>query len=173
MTLRRTGLILLSAAVVVAGVVVARGLSRPAGDDREPPIAVPPDATVKAVMAGFVDPSADALWEAVGSEVTVAGARDWVPVDDAAWVALVRSAATLGAGANALLVSPRVKDETAWRDAATALLSASRVARRAAEARDAKALFASGEAIVNACDSCHEQYWNPALDPTLVVPGVD
>jgi hypothetical protein len=122
---------------------------------------IPPSATVKAIMTGVIDPSADALWQSVGTVITAARTEERAPSSVPEWQRLERQAIALGDGAKALLHVPQAPkfDEQGWREQAEALQKASQVALAATRARNATALFESGEAIVNACDGCHEKYW--------------
>jgi len=158
-------------AIVAAAVVVYRAGARPPAFASSVTadagaVSIPDSATVKDVMAAVIDPAADALWLAVGSEITASATVERAPTSDAEWNALVAQSRTLAAGARALLDPRRARDQTDWRRYALALEAASRVAGKAAAARDKDGLFASGEGIVNACDSCHEKYWT-----TPAVPG--
>ncbi len=50
-------------------------------------------------MLLMIDPSADALWESVGTEVTAKGTRVKAPKTDAEWLKVAAYADTLAAGA--------------------------------------------------------------------------
>jgi hypothetical protein len=141
--------------------------SRPAINARAAERArIPPSATVKEIMAGVIDPAADALWQSVGTVITAARTEEHAPSSAPEWQRLERQAIALGDGAKALLNVPHALDEQGWRDHAEALQKASQVALAATRARSAAALFESGEALVNACDGCHERYWkDPGATP--------
>jgi hypothetical protein len=127
---------------------------------------IPPGATVKEIMAGVIDPAADALWESVGTVITASRTEEHAPSSAPEWQRLEGQAIALGEGAKSLLDARRALNEQAWRDQAEALHKASQVALAATRARNTTALFESGEAIVNACDGCHERYWKlPGATP--------
>jgi hypothetical protein len=127
---------------------------------------IPPSATVKAIMAGAIDPAADALWQSVGTVITAARTEERAPSGLSEWQGLERQAIALGEGAKALLNVSHSLEEQGWRDQAEALQKASQVALAATRARNATALFESGEAIAIACDGCHERYWKePGATP--------
>lgn len=140
------------AGIVALAAIFTRGTA-------ESPAAVPLPATVREVMATSIDPAADALWESVGTTVTSDGVEERAPKSDDEWRELERQALRLGDGARALLAPALVRDAGPWRDFARALETASLVSLQAARARNRDAIFESGEGILKACDSCHEQYW--------------
>lgn len=120
--------------------------------------AVTPVASVRQIMQAIVEPAADTVFGAVSTVVTAAGTEEKQPRTDAEWEAVAGSAAALVESGNLLLMGSRAIDRGAWTTYARDLISAGRVALKAAEARDAQGVFASGEAIYLACDNCHRTY---------------
>jgi hypothetical protein len=176
-----------------AGAVLALLLSG-CGPEASPPPSAAAAAPLKVVasiqdiMATMVDPSADALWASVGSEVTAQGEKDLKPRTDAEWLAIRHEALVLVEAPN-LLVTPgrRVAeagnevedaevpgilgapdiqkaidaDRPAFARYARGLQEAGLSALSAVEAKDSAALMDAGERIDTACEQCHLKYWYP------------
>ncbi|SDE78922.1 Cytochrome C' [Massilia sp. PDC64] len=146
-----------------------------------------PRASIQEVMQSIVDPSADALWEAVSTDVGPNGTEEHQPRTDAEWLAVRRYAIALAEGAN-LLSQPRAvahgaatledahvegindaaqvraaidADPAAFTAHAQALHAAAREAVNAIDARDARRLLDAGERVDAACEACHTRYWYP------------
>src|SRR5207244_3797108 len=66
-----------------------------------------PSATIKDIMDSLVDPSADALWESVATEVTVAGIDERQPRTDEEWANVRRNAIRLVEATNLLQMPGR------------------------------------------------------------------
>jgi cytochrome c556 len=54
----------------------------------------------------------------------------------------------------------RAVDDDEWMTRARALVDAGRAALLAAQKRDPEAVMSTGELITNACDACHQKYWD-------------
>lgn len=176
---------------LLAALLLLAGCSRTAA----PPA---PPASIQDIMATMVDPAADALWEAVSSEVSQDGARDVQPKTDAEWQAVRRHAATLAEAGKLLAAGPRpvthggkqVEDahvegvlpatgiEQAIRAGgngftvrAVELQEAAGRALAAIDGRNPGKLLAAGAAIDQACERCHQAYWYPnAQQPKWPAP---
>lgn len=111
---------------------------------------VKPVANVKKLMRAMIIPSSDALFNV---------ARQ-APKDDAEWAAVENSAVILGESGNLLMIGSRAKNTTVWMKTSRALVDAGAVALKAAEAKNLDALMDAGNQIVDACERCHEKYWN-------------
>lgn len=150
--------------------------------------ALAPSATVQDLMKDWVDPSADALWAAVGTVVTQSGTEERQPRTDEEWATARRQALMLTEAAQLLqqhgrrvappstlledahvagiLTATEIqaavdRDQAHFRRLATALQAAGTEAVAATEARDAPRLMNAGERIEHACESCHTQFWYP------------
>ncbi len=184
----------LSAVLFYAGGLVACApASAPAPADHTvqhaPPTApaMRPLATVRDVMDGLVDPSADFIWESVQVEATKAGTNRKAPATDEEWAAVRRHAYTVAEAGNLLMLPGRqvappdaakpvegsmdlpptaitaliAKDPGGWIAKAHGLQEAALVVVKAADAKDVAALFAAGETLDTACEACHSTYWYP------------
>ena len=145
-----------------------------------------PEATIKDLMLGLVDTSADVVWLSVTTVVGNQGVVETRPKSDDDWEQVRYGALRLAEAANLLKipgrrvarpgeksVAPGVelepeemqalidKDPAGWIQRATALHEAAMLAVRAAEAKDADKIFEVGETIEHACEGCHRAYWYP------------
>jgi hypothetical protein len=143
-------------------------------------------------MQIFVDPAADALWDAVSSTTTAAGIEEKRPVTEADWLEQRRQALRLYEGAGLLLAPGRTvagrgqaledaqiaavlspaqidrriaADPRKFRQRALDLQAAARLALDAARAKDVAALLRAGSSIDAACERCHLDYWYPGGGP--------
>ena len=166
----------------------------PAAESAAPPFA--PEATIKDLMLGLVDTSADTVWLSVTTVVGDTGVVETRPQNDEQWMEVRYGALRLAEAANLLMipgrrvalpgeksVAPGVelepeemdgmikKDWPAWTQRARALHEAAMLAVRAAENKDADKIFEVGETIEHACEGCHRQYWYPNEEiPELPTP---
>jgi len=141
-------------------------------------------ATIRDLMIGEIDPSADSLWDSVAYIATESGTEDRQPRTDAEWQAVRNSAITLIEAANLLSMPGR---QVAATDApagpgelrpveiqrridtthvsfvqfARVLQDAGLKALTAIDAKDPKALMEAGGTIDEACEACHITYWYP------------
>lgn len=167
----------------------------------EPPVpSVAPTATVKDLMQGLIDPSADVVWNAVATISDESGTEERMPRTDDEWAEVRLGAIRVIEGAHLLLmpgrkvtrpgeksVAPGIelegpemealidKDRAAWNVRVRALHDAGLLALKAIEAKDAPTLFEVGEQIEHACEACHSQYWYPnqPLPPGFYPPGLE
>ena len=123
-----------------------------------------PVASVKQLMVAAVAPSADVLFDSVGTVVSFSGVEEIAPKNDEEWAIVRNNALILAESGNLLMMGNRAKDKGDWMKASQALVSAGVAAVKAAEAKDAAALLEAGGAIDAVCDQCHTKYWKE--DPT-------
>jgi hypothetical protein len=151
-----------------------------------------PTATIKDLMLSMVDPSADGVWLSVTSVVDEKGLRETRPQSDEDWKKVRQSAVALMEAANLLRVPGRrvarpgeksetpgvelepeemdaliAKDRAAWNERARILHDAAFNVMQAIDAKDSNQVFERGQAIEEACENCHKQYWYP----NEVIPG--
>ncbi len=156
---QRHVLFLVSALLFVCGVgfaVAGARASRSAAPLPADPLV--PVASVRHIMRGIVDPAATVVFNAVSTTVTATGVEEKAPTTAAEWEAVANSAAALAESGNLLLVGSRAVDHGDWVLWSRKLSEAGTAALKAAEAKDAEGVFASGEAIYEACDTCHSKY---------------
>jgi hypothetical protein len=97
------------------------------------------EATIKDLMLGLIDTSADVVWLSVTTTVSEKG----VELEPEEMDVMID------------------KDRAGWNQRAKALHDAAMLAVRAAESHDADKIFEVGETIEHACEGCHRQYWYP------------
>jgi len=145
-----------------------------------------PDVTIIEIMESMVMPSAQALWDAVGVDVTAQGQVEKKPETEEQWAALRAAAVTLAEATNSLVVPGRhaappgtksaspdselepaqieallAKDRPAWVAHAAVLHATAMQAIGAIDSRNIDAISEVGGAIDEACESCHLQFWYP------------
>jgi hypothetical protein len=138
------------------GIVLGAALLAGCAGPPPPPLRL--HADVKQLMAAVVDPNADLVWDAVGTVITVEGREEIRPRDDEEWDHVAFAAWTLAEAGNSLMIANRPKDTADWMRFAQELSDQGLKAARAAEARDADALFTAGGDLYLACTACHERY---------------
>jgi hypothetical protein len=145
-----------------------------------------PTATVKDLMEGIVDPSADVVWDSVKTVVSSNGVNNAAPQTPEDWANVRLGALRLAEATNLLMVpgrhaarpgeksvAPGVElepeeiealvnnDRETWNKLAHGLHDASLAALQAIEKKDTETLFNVGEQIERACENCHTHYWYP------------
>lgn len=154
------------------------------------PAAPAPDfrltGTIKDLMDGVVDPSADYLWDSVSTIVTRKGVEERRPRTDEDWKNVRRHAIALIEAPNLLIMegrkvakagekseNPGIElgpeqiqeildgDRPTFIQRAHALQDAAQKALAAIDRKDVDGLSDAGEAIDEACEQCHLKYWYP------------
>ncbi len=115
--------------------------------------------TTRDLMAGMIDASADALWDAVGTIWDENGENYWEPETEEDWLQVTGAAMTLIESGNLLMLGSRARDTEQWYQYSQDMIDAAAVALEAAEARDPDRIFDSGEVVYNSCNNCHNTYW--------------
>jgi hypothetical protein len=143
-------------------------------------------ATIKDLMDGVVDPSADYLWDSVSTIVTRKGVEERRPRTDEDWKNVRRRAIELIEAPNLLIMdgrkvakpgekseNPGIElgpediqqiidgDRATFIQRAHALQDAGLKALAAIDRKDVDGLSDAGEAIDEACEQCHLKYWYP------------
>lgn len=115
-------------------------------------------ADVKQLMNWIMEPSADLVWESVGTIITEAGEQNLRPETDEQWTAIRNAAAVVAESGNLLLTPARLRDRDEWMKQAHELTKTAQQVIAAAEAKDADALFTAGGDMYLVCTACHSQY---------------
>jgi len=139
------------ASVAVAFAVLAAGCTR------QPPFK--PVATVRQLMDSTVHHSAEVIFEAVGTIITLEGVEEIAPRNEEEWAEVRRGAVTLAEAGNLLLIGDRPKDRDTWFTHARGLTDAALGAVSAVDAKDPERLFDAGGKVYEVCQRCHEHYW--------------
>ncbi len=151
--------------------LVAASLFGCSGSPPPPPPPAPIAAVInfRQLMEWVIDPAADVIWDSVKSIITLGGTKEIAPQTDEQWDAVRNAAATLAESSNLLMMEGRARDNQEWLAAARRVSATAGQALKAAEAKDAAALFNAGGEIYNACRACHDRYAN--LDGQSVTPA--
>ena len=118
--------------------------------------------SVKDLMANVVDPTADGVWEVVGTVSTKEGTFEKAPATDDEWDDVKAKAITLVEIGNLLMLPARSGGSDEWIKRSQELIAQSKRAIQAAEAHDKDGLFNTGADIYEACVNCHKQF-DPAI----------
>ena len=127
--------------------------------------AMPPfDTTtsVKDLMANLVDPTADIVWDSVGTISTPEGTFEKAPATDDEWDDVKAGAITLVEIGNLLMLPARSGNNDEWILRAKDLITQSQRAIKAAEAHDKEGVFNIGADIYETCVNCHKRF-DPAI----------
>ena len=139
--------------LLVGAVLFAGCAPEPTG----PPLR--PTATVQELMAHMIDPAADLVWDAVGTVLTEDSVDHWEPRTEEDWAVVRNGAVTLIESGNLLMIGDRARDQDTWMRMTQGMIDSGQRMLEAVDARDSEAVFALGEDLYNACDSCHNLYW--------------
>jgi hypothetical protein len=143
-------------------------------------------STIKDLMESIIDPSADAVWGAVGTVVDKEGIHESFPKTQEEWLDVRRAAVRIIEGGNLLMMPGReaapvgtqsetpgvelepaqittlIKNDRKSFDAfAQALQAVGLEALQASAAQDAVLLLEIGARMENVCESCHQTFWYP------------
>jgi hypothetical protein len=151
-------------------------------------------ATIKDIMDSAVDPSADYIWESLGTEVDAEGIHDKRPQNDEEWKEERRRAVLLVEAANLLMMpgrkvakagekaeNPEVelgpeqiealinKDRPTFIKLAREFQQTAIEQLKAVDERDVQELLRTGGDLDTRCENCHKVYWYPN-DPAFKQP---
>jgi hypothetical protein len=152
-----------------------------------------PIGSILEIMQEIVDPVADEIFESVSVVITKEGSKETRPRTDAEWLEVRNKALILAESGNLLKIPRPVgpaknipgvsfempgpddlspaqveillkRDRKAFDAFAQKLTDAALVALRAVDAKNVDGLYEAGDAIDQACESCHLNYWYPGPD---------
>ena len=109
-------------------------------------------------MTEYLEPASDVIWGSAGAIITEEGEIDLQPTTDEGWLNVVHAATVVAEGGNLMMMPGLANGESDWNEYAQGLTRAALLAKSAAEAQDAEALFSAGGAIYNVCRACHNKY---------------
>ena len=147
-----------------------------------------PVVSVKELMRDMIDPVADNIFQAVGTEITPKGVVEITPTTDADWEKIQIGAVTLAEGISLLKVrrpftpvgdnnnssgpdAPELSpiqitakleaDPVLWNAKIEALRNVALEVMDLVKRKDANGLLAAGGDLDEACEGCHVEYWYP------------
>jgi hypothetical protein len=118
--------------------------------------------SVKDLMANMMDPTADVVWDAVGTIMTKEGTFEKSPQTDDEWNNVKAHAIMLVEGGNLLMLPARSGGNQEWIQMAQDLITQSKRMITAAEKHDRQAVFDVGADIYDRCVNCHKKF-DPAI----------
>jgi hypothetical protein len=116
---------------------------------------------MKELMGHVVDPGSWAFWHASGTDVTASGDKSLLPTTQEGWDAAESGAAEVMQAGN-LLQLPGNSRGAEFNAFAQDLTAKAKLAKAAAENKDAKAMFTTGADMYQVCVACHAKYVMPA-----------
>jgi hypothetical protein len=143
-------------------------------------------SSIKDLMESVIDPSADAIWGAVGTVVDKEGIHEAFPRTQEEWLDVRRAAVRIIEGGNLLMMPGREaapagtkseapgvelepaqitvlvnKNRKSFDAFAKALQILGAEALRATDAQNAGLLLDIGARMESVCESCHQTFWYP------------
>ena len=130
------------------------------GCEAPPPPAPYERATeIAEFMEWLLEPAADAIWESAGQIITEAGVEELAPTTEEGWDQVRNQAALISELGNLLMMPHFAQERPDWTEISRGMVRAGARVRKAAEDRDAQALFEQGALLYQVCVSCHQIYW--------------
>ena len=177
-----------AAALLFVSAATAQYCSKPAAAPATPALEVKAVVSVKELMENIIDPIADNVFDAVGSDVSAKGIVEIKPTTDEDWAKVRIGAVTLAEGTNLLKIPRRIAppgdknnsggpnapelspediqakvdgDRALWNKNADGLRDVALEVLDIVKRKDADALFQAGSKLDKACENCHLEYWYP------------
>jgi hypothetical protein len=150
-----------------------------------------PTTTMRDIMDAMIDPSADALWEAVSVTIDAEKITQHFPKTDEEWAVVRRHAVVLIEASNLLLIPDRpiakpgtksqtpgielepaqierliATDRDSWIRFSNAMHDVAQEMLNAIEMKNAEKLGDLGAKLDHACEQCHLKYWYPQTPAT-------
>jgi hypothetical protein len=178
--------------VTAAGLLVLSALASHCTSPRKPatpaPVDLKPFVSIKELMENIIDPIADNIFDAVGTDISAKGIVETKPTTDEDWAKVRIGAVTLAEGTNLLKIPRAVappgdtnrsegpnapelspdqiqakinQDRALWNKHVDELRDIALEALATAKTKNADALFEVGGKLDKACENCHLEYWYP------------
>lgn len=153
-----------------------------------------PIATIRELMVALIDPSADTVWNSVGTISDKTGIHDFAPKNDEEWIEVRNGAIRVIEGANLLMmdgrktappgaksIAPGVelepeeidklisKNPEVFKGFAKTLQMTAMELLSAIEGRDSNAMMEIGARLDMVCESCHQTFWYPPQDQKTTI----
>ena len=176
--------------VAAAGLLVLGGLVSASCTSKAsaPQAELKPIVSIKELMENIIDPIADNVFDAVGTDATEKGIVETKPRTDEDWAKVQIGAVTLAEGSNLLKMvrsvappgdknnsggpnAPELSpeaiqakiegDRALWNKHADELRDEALRVMDIVKAKNADALFEAGSRLDRVCENCHLEYWYP------------
>ena len=122
------------------------------------PLFTEEDHDMHDLMAHFITPAAEKIWESTGFVITEEGEVSLEPKDNEGWNEVVFGAQVIIESSYSLKRLDRSLGREDWIAFSSLLEPIGRQAVIAAEAKDSEALFQIGADLYQACVACHNVY---------------
>jgi len=122
------------------------------------PLFTEEDHDMHDLMAHFITPAAEKIWESTGFVITEEGEISLEPKDNEGWNEVVFGAQVIIESSYSLKRLDRSLGREDWIAFSSLLEPIGRQAVIAAEAKDSEALFQIGADLYQACVACHNVY---------------
>ena len=143
-------------AFIIAGERTARAATPAAA--AAVPVDTAPVASIKQIMIGITNPSAYAIYEAVGTKSSAAGIEEIAPQNDEEWAKVGSAGAAIVESGNLMLMGNRAIDKGDWVKMTREMMEQGKVAMKAAEMKDKDGIVEAGGNLNTTCDNCHARY---------------
>jgi hypothetical protein len=184
----RRGRLIVAALLGATLAALSSCASKPDAATAAGPTDLTPVVSIKELMENIIDPIADNIFDAVGTDASANGVVDTKPVTDEDWAKVRQGAVTLAEGTNLLKMPRRVAppgdknksigpnapelspeqiqakidgDRALWNKHANELRDDALKVLEIVKAKNVDALFQAGSDIDRACENCHLEYWYP------------
>lgn len=182
-------LLLTALALFIGALAASQCTSKPAAPAAPPQPDLTPVVSIKELMENIIDPIADNVFDAVGTDITAKGIVETKPTTDEDWAKVRIGAVTLAEGTNLLKIprpaappgdknelstgpnAPELPPETIqanieadrakWNRHADELRSVALEVLDTVKAKNSDQLFDLGGKLDKACENCHLEYWYP------------
>ena len=144
--------------LILAGALALAGCARKA----PPPYSLA--VSMKALMAGVIDPQAQIFWHSSGANDTAEGSQSLTPTTKEGWAAAENAMTTVAEAGNLMMLPGRARDDGDWMKFAKAMTDQALLARAAVQAKNGDKMFETGAALYDTCTACHQKYLLPFLD---------
>ena len=122
------------------------------------PLFTEEDHDMHDLMAHFITPAAEKIWESTGFVITEEGEISLEPKDNEGWNEVVFGAQVIIESSYSLKRLDRSLGREDWVAFSSLLEPIGRQALQAAEAKNSEALFQIGADLYQACVACHNVY---------------
>ena len=185
---RRGRLAAAAGLLVFSGLTFQHCMSSPTPASAAAQLDMAPVVSVKELMESVIDPTADYIFDAVGSDSSETGLKETKPTTDEDWAKVRQGAVTLAEGMNLLKIprpiapagdtnnssgpnAPELSPEqiqakidqnrALWNTRADELRDTAIKVLALVKAKNADGLFQAGSELDRACENCHLEYWYP------------
>ena len=188
MRTRRGRLVAAAGLLFLSALTSQQCMSTPTPASAAAQLDMAPVVSVKELMESIIDPVADYVFDAVGTDATAKGVVETKPTTDEDWAKVRQGAVTLAEGMNLLKIPRPVappgdknrsggasapelspeqiqakidQDRALWNKRADELRDSAIKVLAIVKAKNVDALFQAGSDIDRACENCHLEYWYP------------